>query len=59
MGDISETFISTYEDSYQEKERTPPILESGSWVTLLTVTLASFLFLELPRSFQLMDLCTC
>ena len=27
MGDIFETFISTYEDSYQEKERTPPILE--------------------------------
>lgn len=59
MGDIFGTFISTYKDSYQEEERAPPILESGRCVTLLTATLASFMFLELPSSFQLMDLSTC
>lgn len=40
-------------------EHRPPILESGRWVTLLTSTLVSFVFLELPSSFQLMGLSAC
>lgn len=59
MGDIFGTFISTYKDSHQEEESTPPILESRRCVTLLIATLASFVFLELPSSFQLMNVSTC
>lgn len=59
MGDIFGTFISTYKDSHQEEESTPPILESRRCVTLLIATLASFVFLELPSSFQLMNVYTC
>lgn len=49
MGDIFGTFHKHLERILTRRRRAPPILESGRWVTLLTATLGSFVFLELPK----------